>query len=394
MPASDPSPRPSSAPSLSVALLARTEPGSALQPLAYVEELACALARAGVAVQVLTDQDARHHTPSVSWLRVPAAAPGTEGPVAAARAYCANLLAALDRQSRERMAFHVVHAVSWATAPAALAMRRHGGACSVVTFLHTVFSRQGQCGGDRDTTQIHHLEHQIVRDADLVVAGNESVRRELAWLYGADPGRVRVVPAEALPDEDAVVMADPAQPPRLAFAGVWSTEGGADLFLEALALLRADHPDLRVVVEADSVSPARVEADFRRRGLLDVLDRSAPARALLPSCQLAVAPARAALGYRGAYRARSLGLPLVVTRTGPAEVVDPHRTGRLAFPFPASLAKEIGSLLAHPLPRIADDSFTWARAAFNLMVQYREILRTRGSPAESTHDVERAARRK
>lgn len=381
------------APVLRVALLAHSAPEEPRDPLAYAVELGGALQEAGVQVHLLADRWVGDAPPSLPFHKVTAPVAEAGGVVASARAYCASLVEVLGRVSRDTSPFHVVHACSWMTAPAALSGRRHGGARAVVTFLDTVFSRYGQVNGDRATAQIRNLEQQAVREADLLIAGTDAVRQELAWLYGASSAQVRVAPCDPLPAADA--RPAPESLPRRAgavigFGGCWSKAGGSDLFLDAVRQLSAGQPGLRMVIAADPANPTRVEADVRRRGLGDLLLVPAGAGDPLAACDLVVVPARTSVGQRGIYRARAAGVLVVVTRTGPAELVRAGRDGALAFPFAASLVEQIKIMLAHPLACTPDDSFTWPKVTINLTAYYRELLAPRGEHFENVNDVARA----
>lgn len=358
-------------PGLHVALLARSRPGDARDPLVYAAELARALQRGGLQVQVLADQEPAAEVP---FHRVSAPPAPADDPVAEARQYCAALVGALGRVSETQGPFHLLHACSWLTAPAALSARRHGGARAVVTFLDTLFMRTGRCGGDRATLQIRNLEQQAAREADLLVAGHEEVRRQLAWLYGASDERVQVIPADALPDAPAPrAPRDPTAAPCLGFVGPWNQEGGSDLFLQVVRELAPHFPGMRCVVAADGVSASKVEVDVRRRGLGHLLLTPEGAGDPLAVCDVALSPARSAVGLRGIYRARALGLPVVVARTGAAELVLPARTGSIAYPTAVSLSAEVRTWLGRKEP-VPAEAFTWDRAAANLIAQYRAVL--------------------
>lgn len=389
----DPTRPPVTPSALRVALLVRSAFGATHDPLAYAEATAQALQDAGVQVHLLADQAPAAARPGFTFHQIPSLAAEPGGEVASARQYGSALVDMLARVSRDAGAFHVVHACSWATAPAALSVRRHGGARSAVTFLNTVFSRAGHTNGDRATAQVRNIEQQMAREADLVLPANESVRRELAWLYGANDQRVHVLPAEAVPvwaGSAPRPAKKPDEAPCVGFAGVWSTEGGSDLFLELVRALKLEQPGLRIVVAADQIAPAKLEADLRRRGLGDLLVKSTGDTDPLAACDVVVAPARSAVGYRGLYRARVAGVPVVVTRTGPAELVHPGRDGAHAFPFAASLLAEVKKLLGQPLACRPDDSFTWPNVVSNLIAYYRELLVGSGDAAENLHDVARS----
>lgn len=379
---------PSSRDGLHIALLARATPGESRDPLIYAAELATALHKAGLQVHILGDQPPAVDLP---FYRVESPAAESADPVADARRFCAAAVHGLSRLSELRGPFHILHACSWQTAPAALSARRHGGARAAVTFLDTLFMRTGQCGGDRTTTQIRNLEQQAVREADLLIAGHEEVRRQLAWLYNAPDDRLRVVPADALPVAypPRATRPDRAAAPCLGFIGPWTHEGGSDVFLQMVRELAPLYPGLRFVLAAEGASASKVEADVRRRGLGHLFHKPEGAGDELAVCHVAVSPARAAVGHRGHYRARALGIPVVVARTGAAELVDPGRTGSVAYPTAASLSVEVKAWLSLPA-LVPAESFTWDLAAANLIAQYRVVLARSNTAPELIDHVARS----
>jgi glycosyltransferase involved in cell wall biosynthesis len=381
-------PLPSPRDGLHIALLARAAPGELHDPLIYVAELAAALQRAGLHLHILADQPPAVDVPFYQVEFTPAE-PGDA--VADARRFCASAVQGLARLSELRGPFHILHACSWNTAPAALSARRHGGARAAVTFLDTLFMRTGQCGGDRITTHMRNLEQQAVREADLLIAGHEEVRRQLAWLYSAPEERVHVVPADALPTAVAIRPArpDPASAPCLGFVGPWTHDGGSDVFLQMVRELAPLYPGLRFVLAAEGASPSKVEADVRRRGLGHLLLSPEGTGDPLAVCHVAVSPARAAVGHRGLYRARALGIPVVVARTGAAELVDPGRTGSVTYPTAAALGVEVKAWLSLPA-LVPAESFTWDLAAANLIAQYRVVLARSNAAPELIDHVARS----
>lgn len=377
-------PLPSPRDGLHIALLARAAPGEPHDPLIYAAELATALQKAGLQVHILGDQPPAVDLP---FYHVETPAAESADPVADARRFCAAAVHGLSRLSELRGPFHILHACSWSTAPAALSARRHGGARAAVTFLDTLFMRTGQCGGDRITTQIRNLEQQAVREADLVIAGHEEVRRQLAWLYGASDDRMKMVPADVLPAALAIRPArpEPTAAPCLGFVGPWTHDGGSDVFLQMVRELAPLYPGLLFVLAAEGASPSKVEADVRRRGLGHLLLPPEGTGDPLAVCQVVVSPARVAVGHRGLYRARALGIPAVVARTGAAELVDPGRTGSVTYPTAAALSVEVKAWLSLPA-LVPAESFTWDLAAANLIAQYRVVLaRTNAAPELIDH---------
>ncbi len=365
---------------LRVALFAARGGASGHDPLAHAAGLSSALRAEGVEVVVLGEGVPAEGSPGAWWRAVAYEDSLQADAVARARAFCAAAVATLSREEQESGAFDAVHAVGWGAAPAVLVARRRGGRPAVVTMLDTVFARQGHVNGDTATAQVRRIEEQAVREADVVVAGSEAVRRELMWLYGAAADRVLIVPADPI---DGVVPARaPGRDQGVVFVGDWSQAGGADLFAAAARVLRERLPDLRLLAWPEAAPRARIEADLLRRGLagaVQVVD--ADAAGALPGETVALLPARTPYSARGLYRAWLAGLPVVAARTGPREAFVPgQELARPAYPFAESLAEGVLWLLGHPEAARtmaarsrtrAEQTFTWKAAASTLHARYR-----------------------
>ncbi len=386
-----------------VALFAFDLPGEPRSAVAYARSLARALAARGSEIHLFINAPAAAPAPGVREQQVLSTEPDLAG-VPLARNLCAALSDHVARAMREYGAFQVAHACQWSSAPAALVARRHGAVRAVVSFLDTVFSRDGACNRDERTAQVRRIEQQAAQEADALVAGSESVRQELAWLYGADEKRVHTWYADALEEEAAPDSAAARAALRLApddravaFAGDWSPAGGSDLFLELARLLRLQEPALRFCVAVEGAGAARVEADIKRRGLGDAFrfaPASAGADAALAACDVAVVPARVATSYRPVFRAWRAARPVVVARTGPTHVLEAGRTGVLAFPYAQALADAVAPLLADRAAaaamgdagrRALDHAFTWPHTAINLTKLYRATAAAPAGRPETIH---------
>lgn len=360
-----------------IALFAFELPGEPRAPIGFASHLADALEERGLEVHLFSNQSSSFH-------RVHRVQPGgtVAGPVAQARALCAAAAEHIGRISHEIGPFIALHAIQWSSVPAVLSAARHGGARSVVTFLDTVFSRFGHVNGSSEVAQIRRLEQQAVDLCDVVLAGSEPIRQEVAWLYGSATARTLTVDAVENPEKSAMPQSGVAH--RLAFAGSWDSAGGADLFLETARVLAEDDPSWRFVVSEDVVSRARLEADLRRRGqtaLFARIDVEKTAALALSRGVLALVPARQSVSSAPVFAAWRAGCPVIVARTGPCYEVEDGVNGRRAFPFAKALADAVRAAASDPKQlqmwgeagrRKVENQFTWPAVAAILEQMYRE----------------------
>jgi glycosyltransferase involved in cell wall biosynthesis len=143
-----------------------------------------------------------------------------------------------------------------------LATRRVG--IPWVTTLH------GFTGGDLKNRAYTKLDLLLIRRCEAVICVAENVR-ERAVAEGLDPRRLHLVPNGYLPapplprDEARVALGLDEARPVVGWVGRLSHEKGADLWLDALALLA--HEDLMAVVVGDGAERSSLEAKARALGL-------------------------------------------------------------------------------------------------------------------------------
>lgn len=127
------------------------------------------------------------------------------------------------------------------------------------------------------TNVLRHVERWVLRRAVGVLAVSEEVADRVAELSGRDAISVGN-------GVDTKVFSPPAEPSRaptppvFVYAGTSSEFQGAGVFVEALAMLRIEHPDARLVVlggGSDSAALAERAADLPP-GAVTVLPRQNP----------------------------------------------------------------------------------------------------------------------
>lgn len=153
--------------------------------------------------------------------------------------------------------------------PAAYALKLcHGGQVPWLAFYH------GRTTTDWKVRLYHYFERWAMGRADMIVAVADGVEHHFRR---ADRGRIRVVPNAVLPASHGADDRSSAREALgleqtgtlLGFVGRLSREKGPDLFVEALAALRADSNDLQGLVVGDGPMRNEVEGLARSLGIED-----------------------------------------------------------------------------------------------------------------------------
>ncbi|WP_459618566.1 glycosyltransferase family 4 protein [Bordetella sp. 2513F-2] len=222
----------------------------------YVANVARQLAAAGCEVDVYTRRDDPAQPSTVPW------APGVNVihvPAGPARylpkEQLLSHMEAFGWYLSRRMAgmarpYDVIHANFFMSALAALPASRRHGVPLVVTF-HALgrVRRLHQREDDGFPDERFAIEDEVVRHADLIVAECPQDRQDLLELYGADPGRIAIVPCGFDPAELAPVdrgrareaLGWPDDVFHILQLGRLVPRKGVDNVIRALARLRQHH---------------------------------------------------------------------------------------------------------------------------------------------------------
>jgi glycosyltransferase involved in cell wall biosynthesis len=214
--------------------------------------------------------------------------------------------------------------------------------------------------------------HRSARAARLVVVPSAFVRDRAVALLGLDPARVRVI-HHGIDHERFRPGDEPREPFLLYPARRWPHKNHARLF-EALALLRRDRPELRLVLTGGGHAgplPAGVEL----RGAVG----AAELVALYRRASALVFPSR----YEGfglpPLEAMACGCPVACSLAASLPEVCGDAARYFAPDDPEAIAAATAEVLAEPGPwrerglaRAA--AFTWERSAQAHEAVYRELL--------------------
>lgn len=227
----------------------------------YVRDLTKELGRRGIGVDVFTrSQD--EHVPHVLHdlgfgnriVHVPA---GPESPMP--KDQLADHLPAFiafieEFAATKGIRYDLVHSHYWLSGLAGLELRSRWGT-PVIHMFHTLAAMKTKVARSEDevASQLRlDSEGRLLRNADRIIAATQAELAQFQWLYHADTQRVAVIPPGVdtahfypIPSDEALEYAGvPSDKRMVLFVGRVEPLKGIDGLLKAIAVLRAQTPDL------------------------------------------------------------------------------------------------------------------------------------------------------
>ncbi len=367
----------------------------------YVRALGSALARAGVAVDVLTRAEHPEQPPCVEVepgfrvLHVPA---GPCAPVPLRD--LPDLVGAFTDEARAVLTraggYDVLHANYWVSGAVGHRLK-HELDLPLVTTFHTLERVKAEVGLGDAVPLRPRVEAEVVRCADLVVASTREEHDQLVRHYGADPERIEII----TPGVDHTVFSpgDRARArrhvglsggPVLLFVGRIQPLKGADLAVRTLAEVRDRRAQL-VVVGGPS-GPDGVGEVEALHALVAELGLEHRVRFVAPqphdqlveyyrAADVCIVPSRTESFGLVALEAAACGTPVVAANVGGLRLlVDDGVTGFLvderdptayAARIDQILSDECGELGAHAYAR--STRYRWSIAAARLRRHYDDL---------------------
>ncbi len=193
------------------------------------------------------------------------------------------------------------------------------------------------------------------RRAAAVIVISNAVSRQVASA-GVDPGRIHLIPDGVDLDIRARHRAARRSgPPLVVCVAALERRKGIDLLLDAAALLRPRHADLRWSVLGEGPEKQQLEARRAELGLSDVVAFPgfvAEPDATLATATVAVQPSRAEAFGSSVLDAIALGVPVVAAAVDGLSEALAGGGGVLVAPGdPAALAAAVDRLLGDPAER-------------------------------------------
>jgi D-inositol-3-phosphate glycosyltransferase len=374
----------------------------------YVRALASALARAGVACDVLTRRD-HPGQPAVVEIepgfRVVHLAAGPSEPVP--KHDLVDLIdplaaATLDHLHAEDLEYDAIHANYWISGALGHRLKHELDVPLVATF-HTLARVKADAGVDDDPAQRARVEQETIACTDLMLASTDDEREQLVGLYGAERDRIEIVPpgvdheifAPVPPDGRAAARAalDLDDGPALLFVGRIQPLKGARLAVRTLAALDDPRAVLLVVGgPSGAAGAAELEELHRLARSLGVLDqvRFVPPQPherlamFYRAVDVCLVPSRTESFGLVALEAAACGTPVVAAGVGGLRsLVDDGGTGFLVdgrdpmgFAGPVSLLVSDPELRAAMSENAAARSrrYAWSITAARLRRLYADLL--------------------
>ncbi|WP_119154901.1 glycosyltransferase family 4 protein [Caldimonas tepidiphila] len=383
----------------------------------YVAHVARCLARAGHHVDVLTRRDSPDLPPVVDLrpgvrvLHIPAG-PAEFVPKEALLPHMPAFAHAAEQLMRHSVPYDVVHANFFMSGMVAQQLKASLGLPYVITF-HALglVRREHQKQADGFPDERVDIERALVRDADAIVAECPQDRLDLVRLYGAQPGRIAMVPcgfdgSEFGPMDRAQARARLGLDARdfiVLQLGRLVPRKGVDNVIRSFAHLGAEVPARLLVVGGETAEPdeaatpeiGRLRRVAREAGVLERVTftgrrQRADLRSFYAAADVFVTtPWYEPFGITP-LEAMACARPVIGSRVGGIQysVLD-GVTGYLVPPHdPAALAQRLAQLHADPQQaqamglaglRRARSMFTWEQVAASLAGVYESV---RGGAAQ------------
>lgn len=305
----------------------------------------------------------------------------------------------------------IIHAHDWMVTHAAVTLRLESGVPLTATIHATEAGRNQGWVNTELSTSIHCLEWWLANTADVLITCSQHMREEVRALFGVQDARVipngiEVADWACPPGAAERIRAAYPGRPLVVYTGRVEWEKGVQTLVAAVPEIRAQHPDLAVVVAGrGSYLPAlrdQVEQLGRDAGvtLLGWVSED-DLRGIVTAADLAVAPSLYEPFGLVALEAAALGTPVLVANTG--GLAEFAQNGHLASTFapgdPRSLAAAVLANLAAPeamaaraqrATRALAEHYSWSSIAGQTVGAYAHAITAGGLPYEHPHapDVE------
>ena len=376
----------------------------------HVRELARALAARGVIVDIFTREHDRPATdgPSigdgVNVVHLPAGP--TDAPLPDQFAYLPDFVSGMqDYRLRLQADYLAVHSHYWLSGWAGRRFADDIGAPHVVTFHTLSLIKMQSRSGEAEPEARQASEREIIATADRIVAFSPHERDAMVRLYGAEAGRVELVPCgvdlsrfRPLGRAEARGELGLNGHKVVLFVGRIEALKGVDLLLHTAAHLETDDDVQVLVVGSDADGSGELD---RLRGLADDLNLgdSIDFVGRVPQERLAwyysaadacVVPSFYESFGLAALESMACGTPVVASRVGGLSTIVQHgRTGYLkSWRCPEAFAHSLEMIMANRslqdsmgrAARRRAESLGWDQVAARLLDLYARLA---GTPAET-----------
>lgn len=369
----------------------------------YVRQLARALGQAGVAVDVftretrLTGNPVENLSANVRVVHLPAGEPETP---------LEDLYGCLPQFRQEMLAFQegqgldyqLVHSHYWLSGWAGRAFSQALDIPHIVTF-HTLSRIKMQSrAGEREPQQRQQVEAELLADADGIIAFSPHERDAMARLYGADAGRIHLIPCgvdlrtfRPLDREESRQRLGLNGDKVLLYVGRIESLKGVELLVHTVAQLDTCEPVRALVVGDDNGQDNELARIRRLAETLQVEDAfdfvgRVPQEELpiyYSAADVCVVPSFYESFGLAALEAMACGTPVVASRVGGISTVVQHgRTGYLkSWRCPEAFANSLEMLISskslqHSMGQAARrraEDLSWEKIAGRIAAVYQTL---------------------
>lgn len=384
----------------------------------YVRDLSRELGRMGIHVDVFTrSQD--DCVPMVNHdlgerarvIHIPA---GPEAPIPVGDIvnYLDEFAAGVVRFAEaEGLSYDLIHSHYWLSGLVAEKLEAYWGSMPIVHMFHTLGHMKNRIAGDpaeRAPQERLDGENHVLTVADRLIAATPAEKAQLNWLYGADMGKIAIIPPGV--DLERFHPIDKTEAKRevgipcgdknIMFAGRIEPLKGIDTLIQAMALIRQRYPQVIentcvAIIGGDPWSDnpdaemERLQALRQDLNIHDfVLFLGAKDQDVLPNyyaaAEMVVMPSHYESFGMVALEAMAMGRPVIASEVGGlAYLIQDGITGyHVPSRDPEALAERIFELLTNPgcredmgrAARLSAERFDWAIIARRMVALYRNLL--------------------
>ena len=369
----------------------------------YVRQLARALGQAGVAVDVFTRETRPAGNPvenlsaNVRVVHLPAGDPETplEDLYGCLPQFRQGMLSFQERQGLD---YQLVHSHYWLSGWAGRAFSQALDIPHIVTF-HTLSRIKMQSrAGEREPQQRQQVEAELLADADGIIAFSPHERDAMARLYGADAGRIHLIPCgvdlrtfRPLDREESRQRLGLNGDKVLLYVGRIESLKGVELLVHTVAQLDTCEPVRALVVGDDNGQDNELARIRRLAETLQVEDAfdfvgRVPQEELpvyYSAADVCVVPSFYESFGLAALEAMACGTPVVASRVGGISTVVQHgRTGYLkSWRCPEAFANSLEMLISskslqHSMGQAARrraEDLSWEKIAGRIAAVYQSL---------------------
>ena len=369
----------------------------------YVRQLARALGQAGVAVDVFTRETrpagnpVENLSPNVRVVHLPAGDPET--PLEDLYGYLPQFRQEmLAFQEQQGLDYQLVHSHYWLSGWAGRAFSQARDIPHIVTF-HTLSRIKMQSrAGEREPWQRQQVEAELLADADGIIAFSPHERDAMARLYGADSGRIHLIPCgvdlrtfRPLDREESRQRLGLNGDKVLLYVGRIESLKGVELLVHTVAQLDTCEPVRALVVGDDNGQDNELARIRRLAETLQVEDAfdfvgRVPQEELpvyYSAADVCVVPSFYESFGLAALEAMACGTPVVASRVGGISTVVQHgRTGYLkSWRCPEAFANSLEMLISskslqHSMGQAARrraEDLSWEKIAGRIAAVYQTL---------------------